>query len=105
MWSKRSRHERGYGRAWELARAEALRRDLYLCVYCQALHPPRITSATVVHHRIEKAKGGTDDLANLVSLCRDCHERIHVEARGGTPKLAFDRHGRPIDPEHAWNRR
>lgn len=40
-----------------------------------------------VDHRIPKAEGGTDDLANLQTLCRPCHtaktDREKNQSRGG----------------------
>ena len=35
------------------------------------------------HHILPLSRGGTDDIANLVLLCRDCHYAIHREQ----PKL------------------
>ena len=31
-----------------------------------------------VHHIIERCKGGTDELSNLLLLCPDCHSTIHL---------------------------
>ncbi len=30
------------------------------------------------HHKIERCKGGTDDLSNLFLLCRNCHGTEHL---------------------------
>ena len=32
-----------------------------------------------VHHVQHRSKGGSDDLANLILLCRDCHNSQHPE--------------------------
>lgn len=69
--SKASRHARGYGAAWDRVRLQALKRDCYLCQPC--LRAGRITEAREVDHIKPKAKGGTDDLANLQSICSPCH--------------------------------
>jgi 5-methylcytosine-specific restriction enzyme A len=66
-----SRHARGYGAAWDRIRRIALRRDSYLCQTCLAQGRP--TTATQVDHIVPKAKGGTDDLGNLSSVCAPCH--------------------------------
>lgn len=70
-WPTTSRHERGYGRAWEKARKAALYRDKHLCQPCLRNH--RVTPATQVDHITPKAKGGTDDMDNLQSICGPCH--------------------------------
>ena len=30
-----------------------------------------------MHHKIPIKDGGTNDLFNLIPLCKDCHEKIH----------------------------
>lgn len=54
-------------------KAYILNRDSYTCQKCKAtkgkLH---------VHHIIYKSKGGTDAPNNLVTLCENCHENLHV---------------------------
>ncbi|WP_312529475.1 HNH endonuclease [Paracoccus sp. (in: a-proteobacteria)] len=66
-----SRHDRGYGSAWDQLRLLALERDKRLCVQC--LLGGRPVPAHSVDHILPKSKGGTDDLDNLQSLCRSCH--------------------------------
>lgn len=61
---------------WEGARKLALARDGGKCLRC-------LGEAADVHHRRVKGMGGTSDdyikygLANLVSLCRECHSWVH----------------------------
>lgn len=71
-WSRESRHKRGYGAQWERLRAQAMRRDMYLCQPCK--RAGRVTPASAVDHIMPKAKGGADDLANLQSICGPCHD-------------------------------
>ena len=68
---KGSRHERGYGSAWDRVRLQALKRDNYLCQPC--LKQGRVTVAKAVDHITPKAKGGTDDMDNLQAICDPCH--------------------------------
>lgn len=62
---------------WDKARRGALERDEETCQRCSR-------PATDVHHRKVKGMGGTGDeevafgLANLVSLCRECHSHVHA---------------------------
>ena len=78
-----SRHERGYGYAWEKLRLVVLRRDAGLCVPCQ--QKGRLVVATIVDHTKPKAEGGTDDMDNLQAICRPCHVKktAFESARGG----------------------
>lgn len=66
-----SRHERGYGYKWTRIRERVLRRDNGLCQEC--LRQNRVTQAEHVDHIVRKADGGSDDDANLQSLCGPCH--------------------------------
>jgi 5-methylcytosine-specific restriction protein A len=77
-----SRHERGYGNAWDRLRERILTRDGGLCQPCQ--RADRVTAATEVDHVVNKADGGTDDDTNLQAICRDCHRaKTAEEARRG----------------------
>jgi 5-methylcytosine-specific restriction protein A len=77
-----SRHQRGYGTAWDRTRARILRRDAGLCQPCS--RAGRVTAATEVDHIVNKARGGDDGDDNLQSICVDCHRRkTAAEAKGG----------------------
>lgn len=78
-----SRHERGYGWAWEKLRKVVLARDCGLCQPCSSAG--RLTPGKIVDHIIPKAEGGTDDLENLQVICKPCHVRKTAteSARGG----------------------
>lgn len=60
-----------------------------LCEECLKMNPPRYTPTQCVHHITEVESARTDaeawELAtsfnNLVSLCFDCHHKIHAEKR------------------------
>lgn len=49
-----------------------LTRDDHLCQAC--LSRDRVTPANQVDHIVPRAKGGTDDMDNLQSLCKPCHD-------------------------------
>jgi len=77
----KSRHERGYGSKWVKVRGQALKRDGYLCQVC--LRDGILTNATEVDHILNKAKGGTDALSNLQSICTKCHKaKTQAEKHG-----------------------
>lgn len=74
-----SRHERGYGNAWQKLRERILRRDHGLCQACR--RAGRFTLAREVDHIRPKAEGGTDDEVNLEAICVPCH-RTKTAAEG-----------------------
>lgn len=70
-WSKRkSRHERGYGRAHELMREQVLREEP-LCRPCTAAG--RVAAAVIADHIVPKAEGGSDERGNYQGICKPCH--------------------------------
>jgi 5-methylcytosine-specific restriction endonuclease McrA len=65
----RARNE--YDRQFKVNRLIALALDNNTCRECgskEDLH---------VHHIMEKSKGGTNDINNLITLCNNCHKEKH----------------------------
>lgn len=93
-----SRHERGYGSAWDKLRLTILTRDKHLCQPCMA--EGRITPARMVDHIKAKAEGGTDDPNNLRAICPSCHADKTTQeghkAAGHRTRPTFDANGWPI---------
>ncbi len=95
---KKSRHERGYDRAWEIRREEVLRRDFGLCQCSECMG--RCKVATHVHHIVSKAEAKrlgwsreqTDAMSNLTSRAKECHDREHNHAG----RVAIGADGWPI---------
>lgn len=74
-----SRHERGYGSAWDATRIRILKRDRYTCQIGK--RKGKIHTGNVVDHIVPKAEGGTDDDSNLQTVCDPCHrEKTQAEA-------------------------
>ena len=67
---------RRYGRAWKRIR-DSYAKAHPLCEEC--LKAGKAVPMDEVHHRLPLAEGGTHARDNLVSLCKSCHSRIHVE--------------------------
>lgn len=61
------------GRTWRVIRDRVLQRDCGLCQECR--RNDRLRAACEVDHILPVWKGGTDDDANLESLCHDCHAK------------------------------
>lgn len=79
-----SRHERGYGWAWEQAVKRIRARDCDLCQACLRRDDGHVGTYAAVDHRISKGEGGSDDDANLEVICAPCHtEKTAAEARRG----------------------
>ena len=60
---------------WEL-RDLVFKRDKGMCIACA--QQGRRTSGKEVHHIVPLARGGSNTMSNLVTLCLTCHERRHV---------------------------
>jgi len=90
--------------AWQKVRLLILERDLYLCQKC--LENMKITPAGVVHHIEELTPDNLErcglDLNNLVSWCRDCHEKHHGRMNEDDNEYTFDADGNII-PLYARN--
>lgn len=91
---KGSRHARGYGSAWVTLRGQALERDGHLCQACLAIGRPAL--ATQVDHKVPKAKGGSDDLTNLQSLCGPCHDAKTARDQGRKTRRQVGLDGYPV---------
>ncbi len=74
-------------------RAKRLAEDAHLCVFCKA-------AATTVQHITYRRAGGDEELSDLKSLCRLCHDAVTMLEYGAG--MTLDR----IDPEDpAWRER
>jgi len=58
---------------WGKLEKQAARRDGYKCQMCG------IKANLSVHHIMPRAQGGTDDLRNLITLCKTCHDYAEIE--------------------------
>ena len=71
-------------RAWRKLRETVLNRDGYSCAWCGEY-------ATTLDHIIERDRGGTDHLDNLVAACTRCNSsrgaryRNQKQGRGRRP--------------------
>lgn len=70
------------GGKWMRIRSRVLRRDCGICLICRA------RPATEVDHITPLDRGGSDDEANLQSVCAACHQaKTTSERRGGGSDL------------------
>lgn len=61
--------------AWWEIRAKVFKRDGGQCVPCARLG--RLVPGSEVHHIIALESGGTTTMANLLTLCKACHDKRH----------------------------
>lgn len=87
------------GAAWRRLRAAVLE-DEPLCRHCYA--HGRVNMATDVDHINDDASNNSRD--NLQSLCHECHSRKTNADMGRSVSYGCDVNGRPLDPNHPWNR-
>lgn len=66
-----------YPHDWDERRRAVYRRDGYQCQNCDARGGSAGDTELHCHHIVPKSKGGSHDKSNLVTLCRDCHNRVH----------------------------
>jgi 5-methylcytosine-specific restriction endonuclease McrA len=73
QWDIEAKSGRLSNEEWDVLRKAALRRDGYMCQGCS-----HDGIALDVHHIVPINRGGNNWLQNLISLCRQCHKRIHA---------------------------
>ena len=64
-------------RTWETLRKATLKRDGYCCQGCG-----RDNCRLDVHHIQQLQRGGSNGLVNLITLCDECHARLHPWLEG-----------------------
>lgn len=70
-----------------------LERDCYLCQMCK--QAGRTAEGNIVDHRQPKAKGGTDDMANLWTLCKTHDYEKQQTDVGKKPRVTVGLDGWP----------
>ncbi|WP_311267467.1 HNH endonuclease signature motif containing protein [Sphingobium sp. WCS2017Hpa-17] len=74
--TRKSRHERGYGREHDIMRAIVLREEP-LCRPCLARG--RTTPSTIADHIKPLSEGGTGERDNYQGICKPCHDAKTAE--------------------------
>lgn len=69
------------GRPWTRLRLQVFTRDLFTCRHCGQVFDSKDLECD---HIINTAQGGTDDLQNLQTLCKPCHQtKTNLESQAG----------------------
>ena len=73
----------GWIGSWDVMRAWALKRDAHKCRVCGR---GRTMMVDLHVHHLDWCRKNNDD-ANLMTLCRFCHKRIHMVYRHAMPPI------------------
>ena len=76
---RRQEHYERYVKDWPRIRKNYVSTHPF-CEMC--LKNGVMTPVAEVHHRIPLSQGGTNKADNLVSLCRSCHNKVHIHEIG-----------------------
>ena len=74
--SEKVRHwgyQQGFNYSYSSRRSAILHRDNYTCQCCG-----KKNCRLEVHHIKFRSNGGTDDEENLITLCKECHDKVHA---------------------------
>lgn len=66
-------YQKGFNYGYSSRRSAILHRDNYTCQCCG-----KKNCRLEVHYIKFRSNGGTDDEENLITLCKECHDRIHA---------------------------
>ena len=67
-------YQKGANYGFENTKAMVLDRDGYKCHICKT---KKKGVKLEVHHIVFRSNGGSDDADNLITLCHDCHKKLH----------------------------
>ncbi|MEG1725883.1 MAG: RNA-guided endonuclease IscB [Anaerovoracaceae bacterium] len=67
-------YQKGTNYGFANTKAYVLNRDNFICQYCKGKSKD---SKLEVHHIVFRSNEGSDDEENLITLCSDCHYKLH----------------------------
>jgi hypothetical protein len=67
-------YQKGINYGFANTKAYVLDRDNYICQHCKGKCKD---SRLHVHHIIFRRNGGSDEVENLITLCKTCHNKLH----------------------------
>lgn len=80
---------------WSSRRRKALRRDNYTCQNCGRQGGPNGDAELHVHHSVPVSNGGSHQLSNLITHCKECHDAIHGNRMAPTAQQVSESDGAP----------
>lgn len=91
--SEKVRHwgyQKGFNYEFSSRREAVLNRDNHTCQVCGKKH-----TRLEVHHIVYRSQGGSDEENNLITLCEDCHSKVH------NGKLVIDKKPKKMNLKYA----
>lgn len=79
-------YQKGTNYGFANTKSYVLDRDSYICQHCKGKSKD---SRLEVHHIVFRSNGGSDDVENLMTLCKACHDKVHsgdIKLKGGKVK-------------------
>ena len=74
---KNYEYQKGRMYKFETVKAYVRERDNYKCNICKSKGFGSNSKRLEVHHILERSKGGTNSPDNLITLCSECHKKVH----------------------------
>jgi 5-methylcytosine-specific restriction endonuclease McrA len=62
---------------WPRRRERVFERDNWMCQNCESRGGIDGPATIVCHHVVPVHTGGNHYLSNLITLCKDCHDKVH----------------------------
>jgi hypothetical protein len=84
-------YQKGINYGFANTRAYVLKRDGYTCQQCKGKSKDKRLE---VHHLIFRSQGGSDEEANLLTLCKTCHDGLHASTITLTCQISH-----PLSPD------
>ena len=69
-WNKVKYHDYIKSDEWKAKKMACHKRDCFQCQMCG-------TAKNLVAHHLTYDRLGNEDLSDLITLCKDCHEKVH----------------------------
>ena len=83
-------YQKGFNYSFASHKEAILNRDNYTCQCCG-----KKNTRLEIHHIIFRSQCGTDDESNLITLCEDCHSKVH------SGKLTIDKKPKKMNLKYA----
>ena len=79
-------YQKGINYGFANTKAYVLDRDKHTCQHCKGKSKE---NRLEVHHIVFRRNGGSDEESNLITLCKQCHDKLHsgvIKLKGGKAK-------------------
>lgn len=85
---------------WDTRRKKVYKRDNFRCQNCGAVGGNKGDTGLHAHHIVPKSRNGTNNLSNLKTLCKACHNAVHHKNKTAPNRETHSRTSNQ-QPEHS----